>query len=634
MANNIQNCMPCKQFNHWIEIRLVDEQAKPFNGTLKGTLRDNSGSSHTVTFQNGYLLQTGLSAGPVHITIPTENLLKAAYTHAPREAGKASPVPDFAKTEQGYENSTRQYQNITVGDIWLRAPETMPERHKPQATGKKLKLVADNSYVLEVRAFNMLTVRIGMFFDGTGNNSFNAEAAKKETYDWTFQCSSPEQKTALSAWCGKRPAQGSADNEITNVQKLHALYMDDGSQFGNTLLLKQYIEGIGTTNDGHSSSPTNDDGMGLGLGVGDTGVDAKVKKGCEAAVNRIAGRIPQGYDGIGCFQFDVFGFSRGAAAARHFTNQVIKGEDGYFCKVLKETPLVLADPFDWKNPQQCQFTFVGIFDTVAAIADDLDAHNQNDERKIRLAVPSAQTKRLVHLTAADEFRYNFSLNQINPAADFSEYSVPGAHSDLGGGYYSRYYLDEHHPERMDKALYSEIIIAAFASTLIQSQDIQSTSAWKKASDLRNTLIRQGWGNSQQIVLESATIKKTYYYQIPAEDLMVRVVMKRVVEGDLSRIYLRAMYGFAKYAHVPLRQFDASSAVHKVAPELTSLADSVLAQAQQNRLVPELLQSGNINRAKYIHYSAEIGTIAAKVIHPNAPADNNYRSVYPCREYSS
>ncbi len=187
---------------------------------------------------------------------------------------------------------------------------------------------------------------------------------------------------------------------------------------------------------------------------------------------------------------------------------------------------------------------------------------------------------------------------------------------------------------MDNALYSEIIIAAFAGTLVQSQDIQFTSAWKKASDLRNKLIRQGWGNSQQIVLESATIKKADYYQIPAEDLLVRIVMKRVVEGDLSRIYLRAMYGFAKYAHVPLREFDASSSVHKIAPELALLAEAVLAQALQNQLAPELLQPGNINRAKYIHYSAEIGTVSAKVIHPYAPAENNYRAVYPCREYPS
>jgi hypothetical protein len=45
-------------------------------------------------------------------------------------------------------------------------------------------------------------------------------------------------------------------------------------------------------------------------------------------------------------------------------------------------------------------------------------------------------------------------------------------------------------------------------------------------------------------------------------------------------------------------------------------------------------SGNINRAKYIHYSAEIGTVAAKVIHPNASTDNNQRHIYPCDESSS
>ncbi len=153
MANNMENCIPCKQFNHWIEIRLVDEHAKPFKGTLTGTLKDNSGSSHTVTFANGYLLKTGLSAGPVYININTNELIKSAYAHSSRKLGEASPVPALAKKEKGYVGSAIKYQNITVGDIWASPPERkIPESSYPGATGKMPVLIVDNSYMLEIKS--------------------------------------------------------------------------------------------------------------------------------------------------------------------------------------------------------------------------------------------------------------------------------------------------------------------------------------------------------------------------------------------------------------------------------------------------------------------------------------------------
>ena len=152
MANNMENCIPCKQFNHWIEIRLADENAKPFKGKLKGTLKDNNGTSYSVTFQDGYLLQKGLSAGPVRINLITDELLKNAYAHSSRESGEESPVPAVARKQKGYAGSTVKYQNITVGDIWASQPKRkIPEYNQPGATGKKLILIADNSYLLEVR---------------------------------------------------------------------------------------------------------------------------------------------------------------------------------------------------------------------------------------------------------------------------------------------------------------------------------------------------------------------------------------------------------------------------------------------------------------------------------------------------
>lgn len=80
----------------------------------------------------------------------------------------------------------------------------------------------------------------------------------------------------------------------------------------NVLLSKWYIEGIGTTNDSSSATITDDSKYGMATGTGDTGIDGKVRKGCEVAVQSLKKSLSgSDYDGIGCFQFDVFGFSRG-----------------------------------------------------------------------------------------------------------------------------------------------------------------------------------------------------------------------------------------------------------------------------------------------------------------------------------
>lgn len=77
-----------------------------------------------------------------------------------------------------------------------------------------------------------------------------------------------------------------------------------------------YIEGIGTVD-----SKTDNDTLGLparggGLGVGERGIAAKVTKGCikgaEALRAKYRGKV------INVLTVNVYGFSRGAAAARHF----------------------------------------------------------------------------------------------------------------------------------------------------------------------------------------------------------------------------------------------------------------------------------------------------------------------------
>lgn len=640
MSNSIMFCRECQDHSHWIELRLVNEHAKPFADKLNGVIKTKDGAVRKVTLKQGYLFEENLPSGPVQLVIPTDELLKAAYPHPPRKEKEENPVPAFTKQEKGHENKSREHENITVGDLWDKAPEhPIAERHKPGAASGKLVLVVDNSYVLEVRAFNMLTVRIGMFFDGTGNNTYNAEQAKEQTSIWSLRCEKPEQGEALAKWCGASPNSGSADNEITNIQKLHDFYQFSDKAENNLFIHRQYIEGIGTTNDGSSTTITDDSGYGMATGKGDSGVDAKVKKGCEVVAKSLKKSLSgSGYDGIGCFQFDVFGFSRGAAAARHFINVVTQGESGYFGKALHEKHIPLSAPFDWKNPQQCQFTFVGVFDTVAAIVDpaagDFSPAN-NDNPGIHLALPVKQTLRAVHITAADEFRDYFALNQLNPAAQFTEIAVPGAHSDIGGGYYSRYYLNEQNPQAMNRALQEEIIVSAYSCSLFMypnEKSIKCTAAWRKAETDKARLIRDGWAADAAVQIDYK-ITQPNQKSTNAYVLYVKVIMKRLVEGDLSRIHLRLMYGLAKNAKVPLSKFDLNSPKTMVPPELKEIADEVLQQAEQGRVSSQLMALCPHLRPRYVHYSANLNLVAAG-IHPNAPASNNQRHVYPCNEISS
>lgn len=68
----------------------------------------------------------------------------------------------------------------------------------------------------------------------------------------------------------------------------------------------------------------------MGTGRGDTGVVRKTDKAVAALVAGIRGYLLRHADASSCLikelQFDIFGFSRGAAAARHFANRVFSQE--------------------------------------------------------------------------------------------------------------------------------------------------------------------------------------------------------------------------------------------------------------------------------------------------------------------
>src|SRR5690606_15900704 len=119
------------------------------------------------------------------------------------------------------------------------------------------------------------------------------------------------------------------------------------------------------------------------------------------------------------FDIDIVGFSRGAAAARHFANRVLRRRDNGYYRELVDGGCV-----------SIEIRFLGLFDTV------LSTHVGD----LELGIPEA-VGYVASLVAANEHRRAFPLESIFASADergFAsnrvEVSLLGAHGDIGGGY--------------------------------------------------------------------------------------------------------------------------------------------------------------------------------------------------------
>lgn len=126
-------------------------------------------------------------------------------------------------------------------------------------------------------------------------------------------------------------------------------------------------------------------------------------------------------------RLSVFGFSRGAAAARAWVNLVVNRWG------------------DSLGGVSLQIDFLGVFDTVASVgstpalprAPGRSSFEGHATWASTLSVPPS-VKRCVHLVAAMEVRGSFPLDSICQGnalpPNCKEIVYPGVHSDVGGGY--------------------------------------------------------------------------------------------------------------------------------------------------------------------------------------------------------
>jgi hypothetical protein len=264
---------------------------------------------------------------------------------------------------------------------------------------------------------------IGIFFDGTNNNKNNTDA--KEYYDKRARGEKLTEKEEVSAEAyrknGKDDESSSYYNAWSNVARLHDAYPEK---------LAVYIDGIGT------ETEKNDSVLGAGLGTGfilnGTGILGKVEEGCKKLASTVAKQNSKNKV-IPILYLDVFGFSRGAAAARVFINEI--SQKAYPMSVDRKNKAGYLGYYFAKNNIKVDLVkvrFLGLFDTVSSYSTLIDGKPNFDNDTTQIPLNNlSKANTIMHFTASDEHRNNFSLTTVRTG---KEKEFPGVHSDIGGSY--------------------------------------------------------------------------------------------------------------------------------------------------------------------------------------------------------
>ncbi len=243
-------------------------------------------------------------------------------------------------------------------------------------------------------------------------------------------------------------------NGESNISRLYNLYNANDARRNKESLaptrFKLYESGAGTKNPFIKEKYGDDEKSGLALALGETGIEAHIIYSCLKIFEQLKASSISHIDEL---VLDVFGFSRGAATARHFVNSILKdseiienGNKEYSVKVKNGKNIFssffkngyisfndekIFNPLNTKdktfnqgrdlvyNPyyggkeitiESLSFRFVGLYDTVPHFG----FRQANDFNNLNLDFSKYKEKlgQVVHLMACHEFRYNFDAFSI------------------------------------------------------------------------------------------------------------------------------------------------------------------------------------------------------------------------------
>jgi hypothetical protein len=457
-----------------------------------------------------------------------------------------------------------------------------PEQHAQAAKKKKREI----------------TLTIGVFFDGTGNNANNSGDRQAICTTEHFGMNDAESESSLGQCIRLNrglsgTTAGSYLGYYTNVHWLNTLYNQDMTPDTGSGQYPIYIEGVGTE-DGAGDST-----YGMVTGRGDTGVVKKTDKAVVALTAGIQSYLSRHDEARFCaikeLQFDIFGFSRGAAAARHFANRVFSQES-----VIISAIQAGLEGLEFSGKPGGKTRFLGIFDTVAAIGTPVNGLNPHsaDTGDVNLDLNPGIAEKVFHITAQHECRFNFALNSVKPI--WPELSLPGSHSDIGGGY-----------NPVERETY--FLTRPQFETVHLSIPDNKTRIYQQACEQLGTMV------TYPVIaplLQAAEIcidtwhdarMPTDRYGALQKRSGAAAVIDRPTRNDWSKVALRVMLDAAQDAGVIFEPIRDTNKELKLQPELNSLCEKaiLMGRATRNGLrtfgftTPEI----KILAEQYIHCSA-------------------------------
>lgn len=492
-------------------------------------------------------------------------------------------------------SQAREIEEISEGAIWNTADGDVALTSAAKLNSKATDGTTYEEYVpVKSQGMSSVNITIGMFFNGTMNNRTNTD-----------------QRTGTKEHPGPTKYYqhtDSYDNDYSNVARMEPYYTEQDKD--NNHRFSIYIEGIGTRNLGNDSSSVTDHDGGA-MGAGSTGIRGKVYNGCKKIEEYISKKVKVKY--IDTLTFDVFGFSRGAAAARNFIYEATRadtidadlgdsnadGGDQFYVTLTAHNPGYGYLGYFLRNKGydigKVVIRFVGLFESVSSYSPHTIKNTDFDDDVAELHLDAVnKAARIIHLTATDEHRKNFSLTNIYSAGSKGTTLVfPGVHSDIGGSY----------PDNLNEVV----------------EELAKGSE-KELKELKGWLVGQGWYKDKELTFYNDWGKEmrgtrtlyqhySYIFLHMMGKFSVNTTGGVLIQDQIEMKYKIAEHPLIEWFKKRLYQYAfgdrVKPVVFKYYQQVHDQYKNAHTQAERNAYQAELNEQANLRmlRNRYLHWSS-------------------------------
>ena len=401
---------------------------------------------------------------------------------------------------------------------------------------------------------------------------------------------------------------------LTNVAKLYDLYKPDeqGKDQNGVIKNRIYIRGVGTK-EGKGITTGGTANLGLAFAAFCEGAEDRIPEARQKML-RILENILSSWGSMpSSVTIDLFGFSRGAALARHFVNVILAGLPDIS---QKPTPapneslpfgemLTLQGEDHDKHTGQDNVTlrypalpnvsirFVGLFDTVGSIF----IPGNDNELFYDLGLPAGCARNVVHLVAAQEWREYFPLTRVLPG-NGEEIVLAGAHADIGGGY-----------QMLEKCA---LLMDEEICGTIGELEYAARGVWgiPEEQQQRAQQIILGRARNRGMLDKNGNLPADWYFTLAPTGgdahhnitVSVRLMRDKLTHNGYATVPLHIMHRKAVIAGVPFNDLDETDLLHMLPEDLQHLVNNPVEELPQ-----ELWE-------KYVHVSATENRCVDRLAH--------------------